>query len=336
LEEGMNKTTIADIAKTCGVSTKTVSRVINNSSDVKEKTREIVLAALNDSNYRANILAKGLRGGRTNIIIVFIDKHNDEHLSIWHNMMLRYLFIYAKKRGMQLIISTSSSEKYIEDEMDGFSLISSGVADGVILLENVSNDPRIDYFRRKNIPYIVFGEPDEPKVSSVSLDNYSVGFTGGKYLAEKGYTDIAFFVGDEEFLSTKLRVSGFEDAMKGKKVKYFVNTNIDNVKKSYERSVKLLKQRKIDAFFVSGDERAIGVYRGIYEQGLSIPKDVAVLGIDNIILGSYLHPPISTLNQDFEAMAKACVDFVVDSIESQSIIDVKLRVPTKVIEREST
>ena len=118
------------------------------------------------------------------------------------------------------VLSPSNSEKFEEDETDGFYLMASGIADGAILLENILNDPRVDYFEKHNIPYVVFGEPENPDVPSVSLDNFDVGYNGGRYLIGRGYSKIALLIGEQKFLSTQLRIEGFEKAMYGTGAQY--------------------------------------------------------------------------------------------------------------------
>ncbi|MCI8293811.1 MAG: LacI family transcriptional regulator [Hespellia sp.] len=334
----MKKATIVDVANACGVSMKTVSRVINNSPNVSEKTKKKVYAAMKDQGYQVNILAKGLKGNRTNIVVVFADRHHEEHLSVWHNIMLKYLFAYAKFKDMKVVLSPSNSTHFEKDSTDGFYLITSGIADGAILLETVDNDPRVEYFEKNRIPYVVFGESRNRDIPSVSLDNFDVGYNGGKFLVEKGYHKIAFFVGEERFLSTQLRLEGFQQAMDNMGAETYIFTGVDTVEKAYRKSVEVLEKYDIQAFFVSGDERALGVYRGIYESGLQIPEDIAVLGIDNIMLGSYYYPPISTVEQDFEQLAKSCLDFVVDEIENGRAPGGRkhLMLSSKIIERQST
>lgn len=334
----MNKVTINDIAKTCGVSIKTVSRVVNDSPDVSEVTRQKVLETMKELGYQVNLLARGLKGSRTNIIIVFTDRHNEEHLSIWHDIMLKFLFQYAKENSLKIVMSPSNSEKYLEDETDGFYLLSSGIADGAILLENVHNDKRVEYLENHKIPYVVFGEPENDSINSVSLDNYDVGFKGGSYLVEKMYKNIAFLIGEKKFLSTQLRIKGFETAVKGTDVIYSIHAGIDTIEKAYQEATKVLGEELVEAFFVSGDERAIGVYKAINEKKLRIPDDVAVLGIDNIPLGRFLYPPISTVEQDFKQLAYECINNLVELLETQKEEKTykKVRIPAKIIEREST
>lgn len=328
---------MVDVASKCGVSIKTVSRVLNHNPNVSPQMREKVMAAIKEEGYQVNMLARGLKGNRTNIIVVFAERHHEEHLSIWHEMMLKHLFTYGKQRSMKIVLSPSNSGRFAEDETDGFYLIASGIADGAILLENILQDARVDYFEEHNIPYVVFGEPENREIPSVSLDNFDVGYKGGAYLAGKGFQKIALFIGESKFLSTKHRIQGFEKAMKESGTDYKIFTGVDTTKKAYEEAKRVLEQhRDVKAFFVSGDERALGAYRAIYEKGLSIPEDIAVLGIDNITLGEYFYPPISTIEQDFELLAKQCIDYVISKIEDPETERRSLRFPGKVIERRST
>lgn len=334
----MNKITIKDIAKACGVSIKTVSRVVNKSDDVSDITKNKVLATMKEQGYQVNILARGLKGSRTNIIIVFTDRHQEEHLSIWHNIMLKYLFKYAKENSLKIVMSPSNSEKYLEDETDGFYLLYSGIADGAILLENVHNDKRVEYLEKQKIPYVVFGEPEDHNTNSVSLDNFDVGFKGGSYLVEKKYKNIAFLVGEKKFLSTQLRISGFEEAVRDQDVTYHIHTGVDTIEKAYQEALIILDECSVDAFFVSGDERAIGVYKAINEKKRRIPEDVAVLGIDNIPLGQYLYPPISTVKQDFKQLAYECIKKLILLLDNEVTDNIpkEVRVSASIIEREST
>lgn len=336
----MSKATIKDIANDCGVSIKTVSRVINDSSMVSEETKEKVYASMKRLNYQVNMLAKGLKGSRTNIIVIFTERHHEEHLSAWHNIMLKYLFSYAKEKSFKAVMSPSNSQKYLEDETDGFYLLASGIADGAILLENVHQDSRVEYFKKTNIPYVVFGEPEDTTIPAVSLDNYDVGFKGGEFLIKKQYKKIVLLIGEEKFLSTQLRIKGFKDAVKKEngRVQYQIHTGVDTIEKAYNKAKEILDSTDVNAFFVSGDERAIGVYRAIYEKGLKIPEDVSVLGIDNIPVGRYLYPPISTIEQNFELMAKECIDKLSKLMNHEKIDEkfIAQKFPCVIIERKST
>ena len=338
MQKTVKKATIVDVARESGVSLKTVSRVINNSPNVSDETRKKVYEAMQRTNYQVNLLAKGLKGSHTNVIVVFADRHHEEHLSAWHNVMLKYRFAQAKRKDLKIVLSPSSSGTFESDQTDGFYLIANGLVDGAILLENVNNDQRIAYFEERRIPYVVIGESDNRLSPSISLDNYQTGYLGGKYLLDKGYEGIAFLLGEERFRSSQLRIEGFRDAMKGSTVWNEAFPGVDTVEKAYRKALEVIDQYPVRAFFISGDERALGVYRAIYEKGRTIPDDIAVLGIDNIPNGRFYYPPISTLTQDFEQISEQCLDY----LEKQIRVGIdaagrrKITFSPEVLERQST
>ena len=185
---------------------------------------------------------------------------------------------------------------------------------------------------------MVFGESDGDNNPSISLDNYTTGLRGGRYLLEKGYREIAFLLGEERFRSSQLRIAGFRDAMKENDSWYGIFPGVDTVEKAYCKALKVMDTCPVRAFFVSGDERALGVYRAIYEIGLSIPGDIAVLGIDNIPGGRFYYPPISTLTQDFEGMSVQCLDYLERQIREglEAAGRKKIICVPEVLERQST
>ena len=188
------------------------------------------------------------------------------------------------------------------------------------------------------IPYVLFGEANVDTLPSVSMDNFDAGYSGGKYLLGKGYHDIVFLIGEKKFRSTQLRIEGFEQAVKHKDCKYEICTEVNTVEKAYKKACEILDRKKVSAFFASGDERALGVYRAIYEKSLQIPEDVSVLGIDNIPNGKFYYPPISTVAQDFETMSHKCIDYLIEQIEVgfDNTKKHKIAYPAKIIERSST
>lgn len=335
----MANVTIVDVAARAGVSVKTVSRVINKSPAVSEKTRNKIFQAMQDTGYQVNILARGLKVNRTNIIVVFADRRREDQLAAWLTVMLKYLFQFARKNGLKVVFSPSSSEHFETDETDGFYLIASGLADGAILLENVDNDSRIAYFEEHKLPYVVFGEAEGDMYPSVSMDNFDAGYTGARYLLNKGYRNITLLISERRFRATQLRIEGFEAALRNKECRYRICSEINTIEKAYRSANEILDQNsEKTAFFVSGDERALGVYRAIYEHGLKIPQDIAVLGIDNVPNGEYYFPPISTIGQNFSEMAEKCIDVLEEQITSgfDEVEHRKISYPGTVIERQST
>jgi LacI family transcriptional regulator len=334
----MKNVTMADIAKLAGVSIKTVSRVINNSDEVKDETREKVLKVIKEQGYKVNILAKGLRKKQTNTIIIFIDKHSGGYWSIWHNEIVQEIIKHAKQKRYKIVISPSSGRGCLDDETDGFYLLKSGMADGAIIFDNMNNDIRIKYLKENDIPFVIIGKDINYKDTCfIDLDNYKAGYLGGKHLIERGYRNICFMLGSKGFIVNKERTRGFKDAcaeIEGVKSQIIYNTV--NMEKAYKNSMKVLKTDKPDAFFVSGDERALGVYRAIKEQGLKIPDDIAVLGIDNIPLCDYIYPALSSIDQPKKEFGYHSIDILIKLINDKEKIVDRILIEPRLIIRKST
>ncbi|KGG79774.1 LacI family transcriptional regulator [Caloranaerobacter azorensis H53214] len=334
----MKNITMSDIAKLAGVSVKTVSRVINNSSNVKEETRQKVLKVIKEQGYQVNILARGLRQKETKTIIVFIDKHSGGYWSIWHNEIVQELIKQSKQRGYKIVISPSSAEGCLDDDTDGFYLLKSRMADGAIIFDNIKNDIRINYLRENEIPFVIIGKDiTYSDTCYVDLNNYKAGYMGGKYLINKGYKNIVFFLGDENFIVNKERSKGFIDACKEKiNIKQSVLFNISSLDTAYQETVKILRKNKPDAFFVSGDERALGVYKAINEMGLSIPDEIAVLGIDNIQLCEYVYPALSSIDQPKKEFGSQAINILLELIDKKCKITKRVLIEPRLVIRNST
>lgn len=328
-----------DIAKLSGVSLKTVSRVLNNSDAVRDETKQKVLDVVNREGYRPNIIAKSLKERKTKTIIVFIDRHNGEYWGIWHTMILTAFMSTAKEMDYKIIVSPSSAHEHMTDQTDGFSFLTSGLADGAIIMDNKLEDQRIDFLIKNNIPHVVLGNcSNYTKTHWVDLNNHNAGYMGGEYLINKGYKSIVFLLGDDSFKVNQERARGFEEAMKKANIKdYKIEYGISTTKKAYNVVCNhYIEDLYADAYFVSGDERAFGVYRAVLEKGFKIPQDVAVLGIDNIPYSQYLFPSLSTINQPVDEFANQVLKMLIEIINGVKEVKDSIMIPYNLIEREST
>lgn len=334
--EVIQKANMIQIAEHCGVSLKTVSRVLNHPEQVSPKTREAVRRSMEQCGFQVNLLAKGLKQNRTNIIIVFLDKHNDAYMNLWRSEMLKHIFRYSSKIGLKVIVSPSDCYGFREDETDGFYLLSSGIADGAILLEYMIKDQRIEYLKRTATPYVVLGQPKEKDIPAVSLDNFDVGLSGGKYLREKGFQNICYLTNDENFYSTELRVNGFLKAVPDGQVIY----GVKDARSAYEKTKELLADGKTDCIFTNGDNRFLGIYRAAFESGKKIPEDLGVLSADNLSINEEAYPALSSLGQDFERLAKECISLLQLLLQkdqdNEELKNTQMFLPSTIIEREST
>jgi LacI family transcriptional regulator len=325
-----------DIAKLAGVSIKTVSRVVNNNSEVKLETRDKVLDIIRKENYQVNILAKGLRDQNTRTIMIFIDKHKGGYWNAWHTEIMQNIMSYAKEIGYKIVISSSSAYGFIDDDTDGFLLLKHGLADGAVIFDNKKDDVRIEYLRKNKLPYVIIGKVLESNYNYVDLNNEKAGYMGLMHLKEKGYKDIKFLLSNEEFIVNQERANGFKKACLESKINCDIIFGILNIELAYKKTIELIEVGNLDAIFISGDERAFGVYKAIKERNLRIPEDIAVLSIDNIKYSNYITPPLTTISQEIDIFSKEVVDMLVDIIKSKNNRVKSKMIEPKIIIRKST
>jgi len=309
----IQKANMIQIAKDCGVSLKTVSRVINHPEQVSPKTKEKVRASMEKCGFQVNLLAKGLKQNRTGIIIIFLDKHHGEYMNQWRNNMLKHLLRYSTKCGLKVIISPSDSQRFTEDETDGFYLLSSGIADGAILFEYEENDQRRTYLERTQTPYVLLGQPKENSIPAVSLDNFDVGKKGGSYLKKCGYKKICYLTNDRKYYSTQLRTKGFLEAVPEGRVIYGVKSAED----AYQMTKKILETDEADCFLINGGTRFLGVYRAIAESGKKIPDEIGVLSTTHLPINEEVYPRLTSLEQDFDRLAELCIRLLETLLEAK-------------------
>ena len=285
--------------------------MVNGEEKVKNETRDEILKIIKSTGYQVNLIARSLRKKTTGILIAFVGKNRTKYMGNFHNYFIRYLDSEANRLGFKLIVSKSSAFKVEENKHDGFYLLKNGFADGAIIFDTRETDLRIDYLVKRNIPFVIVGRDNVyDSTSFVNLDNIKAGYLGAEHLINTGKRSIRFLLGDKNFTVNEDRVKGFIKAfddyhMNRKSI--YIDYEIMNPKIAYKKMKNILEKDTPDAIFISGDERAIGVYHAIQEKGLKIPQDIAVLSIDNIPLSEYYYPALTTIDQSVKEMAKEAI-----------------------------
>ncbi|MCG8569929.1 MAG: LacI family transcriptional regulator [Spirochaetes bacterium] len=334
------KLNIHDIAKLAGVSTKTVSRVINNAENVKDDTREKVLKVINEHNYHVNIMAKWMRHKKTHIIIIFVGIDSLEHWSEWRSLLIQKMIKESQSRNYRIIVSASAAEKdSVISYNDGFNLLKSGMADGAIMFDSQPEDIRINYLRDKKIPFVVFGKDVRyTDTTFVDLDNYQAGLLGGQHLMDKKNKKICILSGNDRYTVYQERIHGCIDAFrKHEDVHYIIRPNIFTTEQAYQAAAEVIKNDRPDAFFVlCGDTKAAGVYHAVYENHCKVPDDISILGFNNMALGQFLYPPLSTIDQSINEFSLQALTLLLDIIEGKVNETKRVYIKPKLIERQST
>ncbi|AST89860.1 MULTISPECIES: LacI family DNA-binding transcriptional regulator [Sutcliffiella] len=329
--------TIYDIAKKTGYSISTVSKVLNNRSDVGEKTKKIINQAVEELGYFPSSSARTLSTKKSwTIGVVFVE---DSGIGMEHpffNAVIESFKKNAEKEGYDLLFASSKIGKESKPYLDHFMY--RGV-DGVVVVCSTLNTPDIEKLMESDIPSVVI-DLDTRGVSVVFSDNLHGSELAVGYLYSLGHRKIAHIAGSEELYVGVQRLKGFTQAMEkhGLSVPkgYVVDGGYftyDGGKKAME---KLIKQKdRPTAVYVAGDLMAIAAIDAIKENGLNVPEDISIIGFDDIQMARYITPALTTIRQDTKLIGKTAANMLIDQMNNKKKQFMSVKIPVSLVQRDS-
>ncbi|MDQ6419597.1 LacI family DNA-binding transcriptional regulator [Paenibacillus sp. LHD-117] len=327
------KVSIFDVARKSGLSVVTVSRVLNNSSSVRQKNRDKVLQAMKELDYHPNAAARSLARGKTGIIgLTLTTLHDSFFDAVVHEINGR-----LADHGYYLALSVSKSYAdtihrplFEEDRVDGVILLSLPPADEGKFINDLT---------KKNIPFIMIDNSNRnPAVTSIIVDNFRGGYEATKHLIDLGHTEIAHIAGPADYLSSRERERGYRKALEDAGLQpYAVERGPFEIPFGYQVTMNWIAAGKLPpAIFAADDYIAIGVMDACMNEGIRIPRDVSIVGFDDQVLASEFRPMLTTMRQPADRIAAMGVDLLLAAINDADARRVTVQVEPELIVREST
>ncbi len=330
-----SRPTIQDVARHAGVSRQTVSRVLNNKGEVRPETRERVLAAIEELNYRPNAVARSMVSGHTCTLGCISPSLTDFTFA----SIIEGAQAEARRLGYFILTGSAPTEGEVESLLEEFL---HRQVDGLMVF-----NPYADGRSRYLLPLIENGTPvvylgntprGEP-VSSVRCDDRDGGFQATRYLLELGHAAIATITGPPNEECVGDRLNGYRRALEEN------GLSVDNRRvvsgdwsalSGYRATRSLLEAGvTFTAVFAQNDQMAIGTIRALREAGLQVPRDVSVIGFDDIPLASYFDPPLTTLRQPMTELGEQAARLLITAIREPNSLPKRLLLPARIVERAS-
>ncbi|MFC0345489.1 LacI family DNA-binding transcriptional regulator [Epilithonimonas hispanica] len=313
-------TTIYDISKKLNVSVATVSRALNNHPRISQETKELVMAAAKEMNYKQNNLAKALKSGETKTVGVIVPYINTNFFS----SVIRGLEEELSPHGYHVIICQSHEDAAIEKKQ--LNTLLNTQVDGIFI--SISrNTSDMEYIKEilatTNTPIIFFDrKKDIPGISTITIDDHKGAFMATEHLINQGYKNICHFSGDQNLEIYQNRLNGYIDALKANNLPV-IKENIINTGSSIEEginAVKSLWKRKIkpDAIFSASDFTALGACKEIKNLKVKIPEDIGVIGFSNEPFTQFMELSISSVDQTPVVMGKISGNVFLERIKDNS------------------
>lgn len=309
----MKKTTIRDVAKASGMSIATVSQILNSRGHFTHKTIEKVNAVADKLGYIPDKNAKQLRTGSSILITVILPNLTNPFFSALVQSMQQYLE-KADFDNVDLTFQTSSFVK-IDETID--SLINRGT-DGLIITEPLPNPIRTNgLLKRHHIPYVVLDRnADYNLTDSVSTNEFKGGKLAAQYLQKLGHQQVGIITPNYTSPSINTRIDGFLSLWPtdpANRPKRFIT---DFTKDGGREISPYIVQSGITGVFSLNDDVAIGLIRGLADQGLHVPDDLSIIGFDDIEYASYTVPALTTIAQPVVKMGSQAISILIDRLNS--------------------
>ena len=311
MKKNQPKPTAHDVASLAGVSQPTVSRVFTPGASVSEEKRERVMVAAQELGYSPNILARGLTTRRSKIIGIVIQNLENP----FYSEVLAKFYKKLSPRGYQFLFVNAEDDALDEDaaaKLRGYNV------EAVIITDALISSKAAHWFRGSGIPVVLFNRyVEDIECHIVCCDNYEGGKSIGDYLVKNGHRHLGFISGPVSTSTTRERERGFREALIQAGIKDFqIVRGAYTYEHGFHSARSLLeKGNRVDALFCANDIIGIGAIEGIRKLGLTVPKDVAVIGFDDITLSNWPSYNLTTWKQPIDEMIDRTIDLILSDLE---------------------
>ena len=338
----VKRITIDDVAKEAGVSKGTVSAVINTKNSVKPGTRDHILGVMKDLNFRPRGVARNLKNGIQDkaIAIIIKDLNYPFYTSIATGVK-----DYASSKGYSVIITSSDDNHESEKKLS--HLFSTKDIKGTIIAPVVEGTAEIEHlFKLKmiNYPFVLLEGVKGIQANVVAIDNLRAIKKAVKYLIEGGHKKIVHFAGPPQSSHTQERIEGFRDAF-SESTSVFNKDMIVSIGSHYDESfaktIEYFKRRPREqyptAIVCFNDHQALAVMAALKELNISVPRDISIIGNDDIYYARIYPIPLTTIRAPQHEIGTMAAEILIRNIESPKLLPVeKVVLETEFIIREST
>lgn len=333
----MNSATIYDVAKKAGVSISTVSRVLNNSPQVKEGNRERVLQAIQELDYERNLLAAALMKKNTYTLgLIIVDIANPFYAEITRGVEDK-----AAEDNFNVIVC--NTDYHLEKEAAYISILRQKRIDGLIFVTPEINDENISklYQEQPDFSLVIIGSKiDDCALDTVLVNNYVGTRQAMEHLASLEHRRIGFIHGQIARISSQERLASYRLFLKEagfqEDAKIIVGGAFE-IDSGYQKAKELLQlDNPPSAIFAANDQIAVGVLQAAHAMGIKVPRELSVIGYDNTSLATITYPKLTTVAQPMVEMGRQAAKMAIERILGRrSSPEVRTLLPELVV-REST
>jgi DNA-binding LacI/PurR family transcriptional regulator len=321
---------MADVARLAGVSHQTVSRVLNDHPNVRPPTRDKVLAAIRELAYRPNAAARTLVTRRTHTLgVISFDTMLYGPASM--------LYGFERAAHDTYFVSVASlpalDRRSMLDAVDRF--LGQGVEGIMVIATQDTAVAALGHVLVK-VPLVAVGCGTKAAVTSVAIDNEAGAYAATRYLLSLGHRTVHHVAGTSSHLDAQERVDGWRRALEEAGApRPDLLVGDWSASSGYKMGRELAADPELTAIFCGNDTMALGVMRALAERGLRVPRDVSIVGFDDVPDAGFYTPPLTTVRQDFGEVGRRALGTLIDRMSGAIESGLRVRIAPELIIRAS-
>jgi LacI family transcriptional regulator len=334
-----NRVTISHLAEALGLTKSTVSRAMNDYSDISESTQLRVKRMAEKMGYYPLSHAQAIKTGRTRSLGLVLQFSDHDAQRPFLAEFLAGLSAGTSAEGRTLTVAASDSHDDLSEVFR--ALLRDGRADGFVLPRAMTNDPRVHLLRDANVPFVLFGRQENAEGCAwFDVLGEDAMRDAVLHLSKLGHRRIGFINGGQQYACAGFRASGFAEGMRLAGLDIDENLTLENAVTQEDGAA--AAARILDAFFpptaivCAVDFAALGAYRAVNERGLVVGRDVSIVGYDGIPEGTYSNPPLTTFSVDNRAAGSQLATLLIRRVKGEAVEVLRKTVPATFIDRGST
>ncbi|MFD8703681.1 LacI family DNA-binding transcriptional regulator [Kitasatospora sp. NPDC059648] len=301
---------MADVAKLAGVSHQTVSRVLNGAPHVRPGTRERVLAAIRELDYRPNSAARALVTRRSQTLgVVSFDSTLYGPASMLDGIeraarTADYFVSVASLRSLDSRSVQEAVDRLLDQGVEGVAVIAPQIS-AVSALAKLSSP----------VPVVAVGSGSRSRMPMVSFDNRAGAEVATRHLLDLGHRTVHHLAGPAGWMESRDRQDGWRQTLEagGARVPR-VGSGDWSARSGYEAGRRIAHDPEVTAVFCANDHMALGLLRALHEAGRAIPGEISVIGFDDIPEAAYFTPPLTTVRQDFGELGRRALELLLEEL----------------------
>jgi LacI family repressor for deo operon, udp, cdd, tsx, nupC, and nupG len=321
---------IREIAKLAGVSTATVSRALSHPEKVTAKTRKKVEDAMNQSEYRPNMMARNFRATKSFKLLVMVPDISNPFFSA----LIKGVEDAAHKNGYSVLLGDTRDDS--SNEQEYINLVETKQADGIIQLTPHSASSKI---LPEHIPIVNAAGCEDTPYPCVRIDNRAAARAITDHLIELGHKRIGLITGLATNPHTIDRMKGYREALSAANISYEEEIVVEGEFTMASGQLAAQHFTSMDnppsAIFCMNDNMAIAAIQTLKASGLKVPEDISVVGFDNIEYSKYTDPPLTTISQPSTELGRLATKLLIKLIEEGSLSKIEHILPHELVVRKT-